>query len=578
MQKIGRYEVIDELGRGAMGVVYRARDTQIGRIVALKVILTANASPEDIERYKLRFRREAQAAGRLSHPGIVTIHDIAEDESGQPYLVMEYIEGRPLNLYLGPTAQVSLDTLLDLGIQVAMALDYAHRSGIVHRDIKPPNILVTSEGRAKIADFGIARMEGTELTQEGTSVGTPSYMSPEQFRGGEIDGRSDIFSLGAVLYWMFTGEKPFTGETVTRISFQVAFEAPTPASVVRTGLPPSLDEILSRCMAKSADARYASGAELAADLAAARAGKPLPARPSLPVERTVPLPLSPGGGKPRQASVEDSDPNAQTRVGVAATGSRTQPLQPAVHRRFPPGLILLAGVLLAAAAAGGYWRLQNTPASVPAVTIAGPQSTPTARAPGAASSAAPEGQASPGSGSGAGGSVNASSDRAASVAPAPRRAPASAPDAGQPANSVEGAPAAGATAPAETTAPPSAAPAETSEGVADATLEIICNHHFKQATLEIFLDGRPFFTGALEGKRKALTLGMTRGGRLEAKKHLPGGRHTIRVLVKSPEDLYQDETSITETIAAHAVRTLKINFGEEGSGPNGGRKVHADLY
>ncbi|HTQ87851.1 MAG TPA: serine/threonine-protein kinase, partial [Candidatus Solibacter sp.] len=157
MQNIGRYEVIDELGRGAMGVVYRARDTQIGRIVALKMILTTNASPQEVERFKQRFQREAQAAGRLTHPGIVAVHDIAEDEYGQPYIVQEFVEGRQLNLLLGPATELPLDQLLDIGIQVAQALDYAHKNGVIHRDIKPPNILVTPDGRAKIADFGIAR-------------------------------------------------------------------------------------------------------------------------------------------------------------------------------------------------------------------------------------------------------------------------------------------------------------------------------------------------------------------------------------------------------------------------------------
>src|SRR5271168_4735106 len=149
LQKIARYEILNELGRGAMGVVYRARDTQIGRIVALKVILTGGTSPQEAGHYKQRFQREAQAAGRLSHPGIVTIHDIAEDETGQPYIVMEFVEGRPLNLLLGPTSHYPLEQLLDLGIQVAQALDYAHKNGVVHRDIKPPNILVTPDGRAK---------------------------------------------------------------------------------------------------------------------------------------------------------------------------------------------------------------------------------------------------------------------------------------------------------------------------------------------------------------------------------------------------------------------------------------------
>jgi len=611
MQKIGRYEILDELGRGAMGVVYRARDTQIGRVVALKVILTANASPQDIERYKQRFRREAQAAGRLSHPGIVTIHDIAEDEAGQPYLVMEYIEGRPLNLLLGPTAQVPLDRLLDIGIQVAEALDYAHKSGIVHRDIKPPNILVTSEGRAKIADFGIARMEGTELTQEGTSVGTPSYMSPEQFRGGEIDGRSDIFSLGAVLYWMVTGEKPFAGETVTRISFQVAFEAPTPPSVARPGLPQGLDEVLSRCMAKAPAGRYASAAELAADLAAIRAGKPLPARLAPPADRTGPYPLPQrelerGAG----ASVGESDPNALTHVAARRRGTRTQPLHSSAPKRFPPGLILLGGAMVAAGLVWGYWklglgavkRIEPVNVAAPTAPAAAPAAAPRAAAVTETTSpaaAAPRTDAEAVSPANQNGAVNDGADAAtpplpatgtapeshalkkSEAQPAPRKRVESTPSAKNSAAAPESAPgarnapAAESPASAAATSPPGENPEKPL--AADATLEIECNYPFKEATLEIFVDGKPLFTGALEAKRRKMTLGITRGGKLEAKRDVPSGRHAIRVHVKSDEDKFEDEATVTETIAPHAVRTLKISFGEEGSGPGGGRKVRAEL-
>ena len=301
-QKIGRYEIDEELGRGAMGVVYRARDPQIGRIVAIKVILTGNASPQDLERYKQRFGREAQAAGRMSHPGIVTIYDIAEDESGRPYLVMEYIEGAPLDfLMIPPAPRPPLSEILDIAIQVARALDYAHRNGVIHRDIKPANILVTPDGRAKIADFGIAKMAGTDLTQEGSSVGTPSFMSPEQFRGSGVDARSDIFSFGAVLYWMCTGEKPFTGESVTEVSFKIAFDAPTPALQHNAALPTGLDAVLSRCLAKQPSDRYANCNELAADLETLKFGRPLlaqtppPAKPSSApaMERTIAVPLPP---------------------------------------------------------------------------------------------------------------------------------------------------------------------------------------------------------------------------------------------------------------------------------------------
>lgn len=281
--RIGRYEILQELGRGAMGAVYKARDPQIDRTVALKVILTGNLSDQDLQLYKQRFYREAQAAGKMSHAGIITVYDVAEDVSGQPYLVMEFVEGTTLDHLLAPPGSATgserppLGQLLDVGVQVAEALDYAHRRGVIHRDIKPANILVTSEGKAKIADFGIAKLAGSQLTQVGQLMGTPAFMSPEQWTGSAVDSRSDLFSLGAVLYWMFTGEKPFSGDTVTAISFKVVQGTPIPARQLNPALPAAIDNILSRCLAKNPEERYPTGKELAADLDAVKAGRPLAA-------------------------------------------------------------------------------------------------------------------------------------------------------------------------------------------------------------------------------------------------------------------------------------------------------------
>jgi serine/threonine-protein kinase len=324
MDRIGRYEVLAELGRGSMGAVYRARDPQIGRVVAIKIILTANLSAEDLELYKQRFVREAQAAGQMQHPGIVTIHDIAEDATGQPYLVMEFIEGTPLDKLLQPGGErLSLSQCLDIGIQVAEALDYAHRRGVVHRDVKPANILLTAEGRAKIADFGIAKLAGVQMTQAGHMVGTPAFMSPEQFSGGTVDARTDLFSLGAMLYWMFTGERPFAGDTLTTVSFKVVYTAPIPAKQLNPSLPPEVDTILSRCLAKNPDERYPSCRELCEDLRALKEGR---------MVRTQPVP------------VPAMD---QTVTTVAPLGSGTipgsAPASPVVDatRRGPP----IAGVI-----------------------------------------------------------------------------------------------------------------------------------------------------------------------------------------------------------------------------------------
>ncbi|HXE75795.1 MAG TPA: serine/threonine-protein kinase [Candidatus Xenobia bacterium] len=277
--RVGRYELLEELGRGAMGAVYKARDPNLGRAVAVKVILTANLTAQALAEYKKRFYREAEAAGRMTHPGVVTIHDMGEDSTtGQPFLVMEYVEGVSLDSMIEgspggnglPLAQV-----LEIGAQVALALDYAHQRGVVHRDIKPANILVTKDGRAKIADFGIAKLEGAQLTQTGQLVGTPAYMSPEQFSGGGVDARSDIFSLGAVLYEALTGKMPFPGETVTEIIFKVVQAPPVPAQKLNPQLPAEVDVLLERCLAKDPAQRYQRARALATDLENLKVGRPL---------------------------------------------------------------------------------------------------------------------------------------------------------------------------------------------------------------------------------------------------------------------------------------------------------------
>ena len=279
VQRIGRYEILEEIGRGAMGAVYKAQDPQIGRTVALKVILTRDLPPGDLAVYKERFYREARAAGKMAHPGIITVHDIAEDAYGTPYLVMEYVEGKTLDLLAGPAAgeRMEFSRCLDYAIQVAEALDYAHRHGVVHRDIKPANILITPGGQAKIADFGVAKLIGTQYTQVGQVLGTPAYMSPEQLTGAAVDARSDLFSFGVVLYWLLTGEKPFAGDTITAITYKVVHTTPLPPKQLNPALPAEVDTVLLRCLAKNAAERYQNARDLITDLQTVKAGHPLAA-------------------------------------------------------------------------------------------------------------------------------------------------------------------------------------------------------------------------------------------------------------------------------------------------------------
>jgi eukaryotic-like serine/threonine-protein kinase len=278
MQQLGRYEIVAELGRGAMGAVFRARDPRIDRTVAIKTISVVGADEKKMEEYRQRFFREAQAAGRLSHPGIVAIFDVGEDTSGAaggPFIVMEYVDGRTLNelVEAAPNARLPLEMALDLVQQIAMALDYAQSQQIVHRDIKPANIIVTHDGRAKIADFGIAKISLTEITLPGHVLGTPAYMAPEQLSGKPIDGRSDLFSLGVIAYWLLTGVKPFTGESITEVSIQVATKEPKPPTEVDATLSPDLDYILARALAKDPEQRYQRGKQLSSDLQDVRMGK-----------------------------------------------------------------------------------------------------------------------------------------------------------------------------------------------------------------------------------------------------------------------------------------------------------------
>ncbi len=248
-----------------MGVVYRARDPVIDRLVAIKMISLPPHLPDAQKKeYALRFLHEAKAAGNLHHPGIVTVFDVGE-ESDLPYMAMEYIEGRSLSKLVEEKKVLPVEQALEIARQVAAALAYAHRQGVVHRDVKPDNILLHSDGRVLITDFGVARLQASDLTRTGEVLGTPHFMSPEQVLGEAVDGRSDLFSLGVVLYLMVTGERPFQGDTISSICYQIVHEEPRPRPAT-DGLRPEVAAILKRLLAKNPDERFATGDELAAAL------------------------------------------------------------------------------------------------------------------------------------------------------------------------------------------------------------------------------------------------------------------------------------------------------------------------
>jgi predicted Ser/Thr protein kinase len=265
LSKAGRYRVVRELGRGSMGVVYEGFDPVIGRRVAIKTMLTENLSPEEFGEYRARFQREAQAAGVLSHPNIVNVFDYGED-GGVLYLVMEYLEGKSLEKLLKGRRILPVETIIPLYDQVCSALDHAHQHGIVHRDIKPANIMIVGGGLVKVTDFGIAKMVSMGMTQAGQVLGTPSYMSPEQVKGRQIDGRSDIFSLGVILYSLATGEKPFPGQDITTVIYKIVNENPIPPRELNASIHPGLSYVICKALAKSPEERYQTCGELADDL------------------------------------------------------------------------------------------------------------------------------------------------------------------------------------------------------------------------------------------------------------------------------------------------------------------------
>jgi len=353
-QKIGRYEIIEEKGRGAMGAVYIARDPAMDRIVALKTIHSLALSGPQADEFRERFYREARAAGGLSHPGIVTIFDVGEQD-GVPYLVMEFIEGRTLAEAAKNGQRFTFERVCEIGQQVAEALAYAHKHGVIHRDIKPANILLTSQEkygveRPKITDFGVAKLGAAQLTSTGQILGTPAFMPPEQFTGAPIDGRSDLFSLGVILYWMATGEYAFPGETVTAISYKVVNTEPVSPRKLNPAVPSAFDQIILKCLAKAPSDRYASGEDLAHDLAALLTGRSA-------AELQAPLPISvPAKSSSAMDVTLDSHPVAATSTqGTEQSGAAVITPTAAPRKKRTGWIGTTIGLIFAALLLAGGW-------------------------------------------------------------------------------------------------------------------------------------------------------------------------------------------------------------------------------
>lgn len=510
---LDRYVIDAELGRGAMGVVYRARDPKLGRTVAIKMVSTAGLDPQAEKEYRERFVVEANAAGRFSHPGIVTIFDVREET--EPYLVMEYVEGQSLQQLMGrDNRPLPLSTTLRLIQEVAEALHYAHSQGVVHRDIKPA-ILVTSDGHPKIADFGIAKLNQTELTMPGQVLGSPAFMAPEQLSEEGVDSRSDLFSLGVILYYMLTGYRPFQGNSTTTVCFKLVNHEPVPASALESRVPPELDKIVSRAMAKDPAQRYQSGMAMAADIQMLR-------------ERSGFIHSSDSSG---QSLTGDTIPRyvrgTSAELSTAEREWQEQRVEDHITFQKRKAMFLttvLVFALVAMVAAGvALWSGQN-PKSKQIAPIETQQPV---------YNRSVEGQ------------PEVAGDKQTTLKTSGRRSkkPLSPALVSSPG----------------TNAPIPAAPADT-------MLQIELEHHFTDATASVWVDDGLVYTQPLLGKkqRHGLVFRKVVGHQFQVVR-VPSGRHQVRVRIQSAADSY-DQSRISSVAFVQGVSLLRIICDDKGGG------------
>ncbi|HKU57358.1 MAG TPA: Stk1 family PASTA domain-containing Ser/Thr kinase [Gaiellaceae bacterium] len=373
----GRYRIQRKLGAGGMADVYLAEDQELGRRVAIKIL---NGRHANDDQFIERFRREAKNAAALNHPNIVSIYDRGEAEDTY-YIAMEFLDGRTLKELIVGRGAAPINVAIEYARQILSALRFAHRHGIVHRDIKPHNVLVDSEGRVKVTDFGIARAGTSQMTETGSIVGTAQYLSPEQARGGEVDPRSDLYSLGVVLYELLTGKTPFDGETPVEIAMKHLSTAPKPPSKLRPDVPPELDMVVLRALAKNPEDRYQSADEMEADLDRVARGAGVAAATVDTATQVLRRPSTLGATEAATAATMIAPaPPARTRVAPAAVveeeeieerGGPERPLWP---------WLVAAAFVIAAAIAGFFVWHELSGSSTPQVAITNYQGEPQARA------------------------------------------------------------------------------------------------------------------------------------------------------------------------------------------------------
>jgi serine/threonine protein kinase len=570
---LGRYQLLAEIGRGAMGTVYQALDPEIDRLVAIKTFSAFDSTSFEGTAFRERFAQEARAAGRLMHPGIVAIYDRGEEPTTRtPYIVMEYIAGQPLSrLLVGSATRLEERFAIQVAKEVAEALAFAHERGVVHRDIKPSNVLITEEGNAKIADFGVARLDATNMTVHGQVVGTPAYMSPEQLTGSAVDGRSDIFSLGVILYTMLIGFRPFQGNGASTIGFKVVNQEPIPITSFHLDLSKDTEYVVARAMAKNPSDRYQTGTAFAQDLGDILDGQPPRSRRDTKVPVSADVfrvaedyrPFFAAAAVPRQRTQSD-----RTGTGAAATAMATAATPAPPKNRVPfrrsfdwqgaPAMVAIAIVAIGGITvfAGVYTHRSKTASAstaavrtdvpaLPSQQIATPGISPSATEP----------------------TVEV---KLPSPKPAPPKTVLKEADSDSDVTVVHVQP------PVQTAAPvvlaaatPKPAPATPWRDPLSAgqpsTLELALLHHFKEAEVSVWVDDKLEFSGVAHGEEKKRLFVLHAGveGKESHEIRFSPGEHEIKVQVTSKDDQYNQSGTIRSTFLDSRREVLSIHCNKK---------------
>jgi len=545
-QKFGRYVVQEELGRGAMGVVYKAQDPTIGRVVAIKV-LSPVAYQQGDAAFRERFLREAQAAGRLTHPGIVAIFDVGEQqETGTPYIVMECVSGHTLDRIVAANGgKLPVSETLRLIGEVAVALDYAHQQGVVHRDLKPENILITEDGHAKITDFGVARLNISQLTMHGEVFGTPAYMAPEQLGGEEVDGRCDVFSLAVVLYTCLTGFRPFQGSSHLTVCFKLMNQNPVPAGALNGEVSAEVESILSRALEKDVGRRYQRAFEMTWDIQDVQEGR-LPR--SLKNNLDPPAATARSSATPTMTAQGIMFPAPGTPTTIVAASPT--PTASAIILENPRKSVALFAVFLVFAGSVLYQRRVAAKVSRQEIAAASPQS---------AAVSTEQATNSP--------AESPVADLA--LANQPRHAKKT--KTASVANVKEG-PAVNVskargsknlllTQVSQPVLLPASSKTVKVSLPATSKLNLQVNHRFKAAVLSVYIDGSPAGEFQLEGGKSRHLLVLKRvHGQSEQELNVPVGSHRVSVRVRCPETAYDHSEESVHTFSQETSSVLLVNF------------------